>query len=144
MLFDLGNLKNKKSAVIKEMKLKEEKNWLWEDDNSILNIIWEDDAFHFAVIESVSILLWDLKNTPTIAQHNLQNVHISALGGQVFLSRLCMEKPYVLQYNNGGAKLDESHPSPPAVLQCGFFRAVTFKNNAFIFFPFVIESTLKI
>lgn len=25
MLFDLGNLKNKKSTVIKEMKLKEEK-----------------------------------------------------------------------------------------------------------------------
>ena len=28
MLFDLGNLKNKKSTVIKEMKLKEEKTGL--------------------------------------------------------------------------------------------------------------------
>ena len=53
-----------------------------------------------------------------------------------------MEKPYVLQYNNGGAKLDESHPSPLAMPQCSFFQVVILKSNAF--FPFVIKSTLNI
>lgn len=31
----------------------------WEDDDSILDIIWENEALHFAFTEFFTILLWN-------------------------------------------------------------------------------------
>lgn len=78
----------------------------WEDDNSsILDIIWENEALHLLLLNLSPSYYGILKNIHKFALHSLQNCSINALQGPFCLLRLCVKIISVFQYNNVGAKL---------------------------------------
>lgn len=57
-MFDLRNWEKKKWCHYQRNGTQKEK-MAWEDDDSILDIIWENEALHFAFTEFFTILLWN-------------------------------------------------------------------------------------